>query len=59
MLIQLPKMMPMLKQEGSNADQRKCALTKELPAGLMGKLLVYKSGKVKLKLGEMLYDVSA
>lgn len=29
-----------------------------LPSGLMGKLLLYKSGAVKLKLGDTLYDVS-
>ncbi|KAL1196300.1 hypothetical protein V5N11_005444 [Cardamine amara subsp. amara] len=31
---------------------------KALPEGFMGKLLVYKSGAVKMKLGEVLYDVS-
>lgn len=30
----------------------------ELPAGYMGKMLVYKSGAIKLKLGDTLYDVS-
>lgn len=30
----------------------------DLPEGYMGKLLVYKSGKIKLKLGETSYDVS-
>uniref|UniRef100_A0A0A9HJX7 DNA binding protein n=1 Tax=Arundo donax TaxID=35708 RepID=A0A0A9HJX7_ARUDO len=32
---------------------------KELPGGLMGKILVYKSGKVKMTLGDALFDVSA
>uniref|UniRef100_A0A453HD24 DNA-directed RNA polymerase III subunit RPC4 n=2 Tax=Aegilops tauschii subsp. strangulata TaxID=200361 RepID=A0A453HD24_AEGTS len=32
---------------------------KDLPGGLMGKLLVYKSGKVKMLLGDALFDVSA
>uniref|UniRef100_A0A0A9D189 DNA binding protein n=1 Tax=Arundo donax TaxID=35708 RepID=A0A0A9D189_ARUDO len=32
---------------------------KDLPGGLMGKILVYKSGKVKMKVGDTLYDVSA
>lgn len=32
---------------------------KELPGGLMGKILVYKSGKVKMRLGDALFDVSA
>lgn len=31
---------------------------KALPEGFMGKLLVYKSGAVKMRLGEVLYDVS-
>lgn len=30
----------------------------ELPEGYMGKMLVYRSGAVKLKLGEVVYDVS-
>lgn len=29
-----------------------------LPPGFMGKMLVYKSGAIKLKLGDILYDVS-
>ncbi|OEL32778.1 hypothetical protein BAE44_0006202 [Dichanthelium oligosanthes] len=32
---------------------------KELPGGLMGKILVYRSGKVKMTLGDVLFDVSA
>ncbi|KQK14119.1 uncharacterized protein LOC100824963 isoform X2 [Brachypodium distachyon] len=32
---------------------------KDLPDGLMGKVLVYKSGKVKMRLGGALFDVSA
>jgi len=35
-----------------------CAL-KELPGGFMGKLLVFKSGKVKMRLGDLLFDVSS
>ncbi|GAB2213377.1 hypothetical protein Droror1_Dr00021412 [Drosera rotundifolia] len=34
-----------------------CSL-EEFPQGYMGKMLVYKSGKVKPKLGEALFDVS-
>lgn len=30
----------------------------ELPEGYMGKMLVYKSGAVKLKLGDIMYEVS-
>jgi len=32
---------------------------KELSGGLMGKILIYKSGKVKMKLGDVLFDVAA
>lgn len=35
-----------------------CGL-KELPGGFMGKILVYKSGKVKMTLGDVLFDVSS
>lgn len=66
-LVQLPTM-PMLKQsvktEGSEmansskpSKARACSLN-ELPGGFMGKMLVYKSGAVKLKLGETLFNVS-
>lgn len=71
--IQLPPTIPIPKQpvktEGSGASSsskplndtgpplKGCSLN-ELPAGLMGKLLVYKNGDVKLKLGDHLYNVS-
>ncbi|CAH9121623.1 unnamed protein product [Cuscuta epithymum] len=50
------------KVENQTAGQRSstdkgCSL-KELPSGHMGKMLVYKSGAVKMKLGGILYDVS-
>ncbi|KAL3647056.1 hypothetical protein CASFOL_008024 [Castilleja foliolosa] len=44
--------------KGTGASRKPCNL-EALPAGLMGKMLVYKSGAVKLKLGEMIYDVSS
>ena len=71
--IQLPTMMPLPKhsakiESGETASSSKplkptgpsskaCSL-KELPSGFMGKMLVYKSGAVKLKLGDHLYNVS-
>jgi len=30
----------------------------QAPSGKLGELIIYKSGKVKLKIGEVLYDVS-
>jgi DNA-directed RNA polymerase III subunit RPC4 len=36
--------------EGSNLQQ--------LPQGYLGKMLVYKSGKIKMKLGDIIFDVS-
>ncbi|KAL3521406.1 hypothetical protein ACH5RR_019555 [Cinchona calisaya] len=41
----------------TNFSKKVCSL-EELPPGYMGKMLVYKSGAVKLKLGDVLYDVS-
>ncbi|GAB4838022.1 hypothetical protein Ancab_027549 [Ancistrocladus abbreviatus] len=73
MLLQLPLTMPMIKQSAVAASQQKSGSTNtpssavpvektchlnELPPGLMGKMLVYKSGAVKLKLGDTLYDVT-
>lgn len=40
----------------SNPDDGKGAGLAGLPEGYMGKLVVYKSGKVKLKLGDVLLD---
>ncbi|XP_072976295.1 uncharacterized protein [Typha angustifolia] len=42
----------------SLTSKKGCKL-EELPGGFMGKILVYKSGKVKMKLGDALFDVSA
>ena len=72
-LIKLPPKLPMVIQSttdggkevnpkskppgGSKKVEKFCEL-KDLPSGFMGKMLVYKSGKIKLKLGNTLYDVS-
>ncbi|KAK7258223.1 hypothetical protein RIF29_32776 [Crotalaria pallida] len=68
-LFQLPPM-PLVKQsvikkgkekEGASrisGESTKGSPWKELPGGYMGKMLVYKSGAVKLKLGESMFDVS-
>lgn len=71
--LHLPPNLPMLKQSATANGQQKpnssgapggarnpekpCSLG-ELPAGFMGKMLVYRSGAIKLKLGDTLYDVS-
>ncbi|CAN1751177.1 hypothetical protein LINPERHAP1_LOCUS4251 [Linum perenne] len=62
----LPTTMPVLKTsstavKGNTASRSKgggCKL-EELPGGYMGKMLVYRSGAVKLKLGDTLYNVCA
>lgn len=51
--LQLPAILPMVKHSATSNVS-----LDELPAGLMGKMLVYKSGAIKLKLGDTLYDVS-
>lgn len=73
-LLHLPPTMPLTKRAATTvngqeateslpapvvaqATQKPCAL-KELPAGFMGKMLVYRSGAIKLKIGDTLYDVS-
>ncbi|KAL1566964.1 hypothetical protein AAHA92_02497 [Salvia divinorum] len=42
----------------SGSPYKKDTSLEELPEGYMGKMLVYKSGAVKLKLGDIMYDVS-
>ncbi|XP_076883853.1 uncharacterized protein LOC143532793 [Bidens hawaiensis] len=44
-----------LQEDGSN----KRVSLKDLPNGRIGKMLVYKSGAIKLKLGDTIFDVSA
>ena len=46
-----------LSSKSIGASEHSCRL-EDLPRGHMGKMLVYKSGAIKLKLGEILYDVS-
>ncbi|TKY68577.1 DNA-directed RNA polymerase III subunit RPC4 [Spatholobus suberectus] len=73
-LINLPLTLPMIKESdtaggqnvnanskppgGAKKVEKPCKLH-ELPSGFMGKMLVYKSGAIKLKLGNTLYDVSS
>ncbi|KAF2287142.1 hypothetical protein GH714_038407 [Hevea brasiliensis] len=66
--LQLPPTLPMINRsatadgldvkESSRSSVEKTCKVEDLPAGQMGKMLVYRSGAVKLKLGETLYDVS-
>ncbi|XP_020536459.1 DNA-directed RNA polymerase III subunit rpc4 isoform X2 [Jatropha curcas] len=71
--LQLPPTVPMVKRSaladghggkessrpsGDPLSIEKSSKLEELPAGYMGKMVVYKSGAVKLKLGDTLYDVS-
>lgn len=43
--------------DAGNKPKRDCTL-KDPPSGFIGKLLVYKSGKVKMKIGDAVFDVS-
>lgn len=70
LFFQMPATMPIPNQsaklEGSGTassskplkNAPKACTLNEVPAGFMGKMLVYKSGAVKLKLGDHLYNVS-
>lgn len=69
---QLPKKLPLDKRPASTKGKEKAESSKplgrtdapkdldlsKLPGGYMGKMLVYKSGAVKFKLGDTLFDVS-
>ncbi|KAK4415746.1 Bet1-like SNARE 1-1 [Sesamum alatum] len=70
--LQLPTILPTIKEstnaevpetnknsnpgKSAEASQKPCRL-EDIPAGLMGKMLVYRSGAIKLKLGDTLYDL--
>lgn len=71
LLFQLPSTLPIIKRPASSKGKEKVGSSissqsiaasskglEELPGGYMGKMLVYKSGAIKLKLGDTLYDVS-
>ncbi|KAM7272686.1 hypothetical protein ACFE04_027349 [Oxalis oulophora] len=66
-LFQFPESLPFSKQpatasrkgkEKAGSSSKRVGSLEELSKGSMGKMLVYKSGAVKLKLGETLFDVS-
>lgn len=68
LLFQLPVNLPLVQQPSVATDVVDAASKRdraskngaklELPTGRMGKIMVYKSGKVKMQLGDVLYDVS-
>jgi len=70
MFLQLPMTIPAMKRaagQASTSDSKpsssanpmiKACGLRDLQAGAMGKMVVYKSGAVKFKLGDTLYDVS-
>lgn len=69
---QVPEKLPFLKRSASAKGKERADMSmpsesksaarktsfEELPKGYMGKMLVYRSGAIKLKLGDALYDVS-
>uniref|UniRef100_A0A7C9DF58 DNA-directed RNA polymerase III subunit RPC4 n=1 Tax=Opuntia streptacantha TaxID=393608 RepID=A0A7C9DF58_OPUST len=70
MFLQLPMTIPAMKRaagQASTSDSKpsssanpmiKACGLRDLQAGAMGKMVVYKSGAVKFKLGDTLYDVT-
>ncbi|XP_020244292.1 DNA-directed RNA polymerase III subunit RPC4-like isoform X2 [Asparagus officinalis] len=63
-LFQLPTALPLAKPGTATTESTRrgsrptgCTL-KDLPSGGIGKMLVYKSGKIKMKFGDALFDVS-
>ncbi|KAF8114078.1 hypothetical protein N665_0043s0141 [Sinapis alba] len=62
LFFKIPDCLPVMKQPTGATAKRSVSERSSpfegLPEGFMGKMLVYKSGTVKLKLGDVLYDVS-
>ncbi len=69
LLFQLPNLLPVLASDqpqssnnnttNPNQSQEKKLVLQSLPDGKLGKILVFKSGKIKLKIGDFLFDVRA
>ncbi|KAK1288047.1 hypothetical protein QJS10_CPB19g01836 [Acorus calamus] len=61
---QLPETLPLSKRKDvvarkeSEKQRNQSSRLEDLPQGLMGKMLVYKSGTVKMKIGDTLFDVT-
>ncbi|XP_029119661.2 uncharacterized protein [Elaeis guineensis] len=68
LFLQMPSTLPMMKQPTAEAGTKdnihkidralKGCKLEDLPGGYIGKLMVYKSGKIKMKIGDALFDVS-
>ncbi|KAG5413913.1 hypothetical protein IGI04_001480 [Brassica rapa subsp. trilocularis] len=59
LFFKVPDSLPVTKQPTAKRSvSERSSPFEGLPEGFMGKMLVYKSGTVKLKLGDVLYDVS-
>ncbi|KAF2540907.1 hypothetical protein F2Q68_00030138 [Brassica cretica] len=59
LFFKIPDCLPVTKQPTAKRSvSERSSPFEGLPEGFMGKMLVYKSGTVKLKLGDVLYDVS-
>jgi hypothetical protein len=63
MLFQLPEMLPILPNTNSmttvhHGEEPKCCSVGDLHNQVVGKLLITRSGKVKMKIGEIMFDVS-
>jgi DNA-directed RNA polymerase III subunit RPC4 len=52
--VQLPPTLPVADAENSTTALHPA----DLPEGYLGKILIYKSGKVKLRVGDVLFDMS-
>lgn len=73
-LFKFPSHLPMKKPSATSANGKEkvesssgskkddygkdCCTLADLPAGTIGKLLIYKSGAVRMKIGDLLFDVS-
>ncbi|KAG6431659.1 hypothetical protein SASPL_109741 [Salvia splendens] len=59
--LQLPKMLPGIAQlaDPEAPESQNLTTLDSLPQGLIGKMLVYKSGAVKMKIGNAIYNVTA
>ena len=56
--MQFPSSLPIVKNPEASINLREPIPLHEMPEGYVGKLIVYKSGKVKLLMGGVKFDVN-
>mmetsp|Transcript_13566 Transcript_13566/g.27088 ORF Transcript_13566/g.27088 Transcript_13566/m.27088 type:complete len:320 (+) Transcript_13566:485-1444(+) len=61
MLFQLPEKLPIIKEKNNKVlmnEMTQCCSLRDVPNKVIGKLLITRSGSVKMKIGDIIFDVN-